>query len=98
MIIPVLLTISFVVVLIYLFSELFAHKKEKNEWKEKPFAAGIDLPTIKQIYESKVASYALLFLVFDILAFMLVFSRGVFYPLLYISIVLMGLIMIRNVI
>ena len=71
------------------------HKRKKVKHKEEPYAAGISLPIIRQKYESKIALFALVFLVFDILAFMIVISKGIFYPVLYLSLVLLGMILVR---
>jgi len=89
-----LLSISFVVLGLYLLGYLIAPKRKRVERKEEPYAAGMDLPIIRQKYESKIILFALLFLVFDMLAFMFVISEGVFYPVLYLIIVLLGMILV----
>ena len=91
-----LLLISLVVVGLYLLGYLIAPKRKKVKYKEDPYAAGIDLPIIRQKYESKIVLFALLFLVFDILAFMFVISEGIFYPVLYLAIVLLGMILVGS--
>jgi len=91
-----LLLISLVVVGLYLLGRLIAPKRKKIKYKDEPFAAGIDLPIIRQKYESGIVLFALLFLVFDILAFMFVISEGVFYPVLYLAIVLLGIVLVGS--
>ena len=89
-----LLLISLFVIGLYLLGYFIAPKRKKVKYKEDPFAAGMDLPIIRQKYGSKIVFFALLFLVFDILAFMFVFSEGVFYPALYSFIILLGMILV----
>ena len=96
MILQSLLLISLVVVGLYLLGYLMGHERKRVKYKEEPYAAGMILPIIRQRYESKLIFFALLFLVFDILAFMIAISEGVFYPVLYLSMVLLGMILVGS--
>ena len=91
-----LLLILLVVIGLYFLGYLIAPKRKRVKYKEEPYAAGMDLPIIRQKYESKIVLFALLFLVFDIMAFMFVISEGVLYPILYLIIVLLGMILVGN--
>lgn len=90
------LLVSAAVTVLYLLGCSMGHKPKKAKYKEEPYAAGMDLPIIRQMYESKVAHFALVFLIFDILAFMFVISKGTLYPVLYMVIVLLGIMLVAK--
>lgn len=91
-----LLLVSSVVILLYLLGNFIAPRKKRVRYKEEPYSAGVELPIIRQRYESNIALFALFFLIFDILAFIIIISEGVFYPVLYIVIVLLGMVLVRR--
>jgi len=87
------------VLLIYLIGGKISAKGRKTSGKLSPYASGEDFPSEKlQVNLESFFLYAIYFLVFDVLAFVLATSMGVFsagspaslliFPLVYAAIVL----------
>jgi NADH:ubiquinone oxidoreductase subunit 3 (subunit A) len=91
-----LLLITSVVLALYTIGHAVGARGIARRQKYLPYAAGISLPIIRQRYESRLLLFCLLFMVFDILAFMLVLSKGLVYPALYLLLILLGLVLVRK--
>jgi NADH:ubiquinone oxidoreductase subunit 3 (subunit A) len=91
---PVVFFLSLVVGLIlYLVGWIVAAKGEKTAGKLAPYACGEDLPARKfQVNVEEFLIYAVYFLIFDILAFILATSLNTpgYLPIVYTLIVLMA--------
>lgn len=95
---PFIFFLSIVVALIlYLVGRIIGAKGEETEGKVAPYACGEDLPAHKlQLDVERFLIYAVYFLVFDVLAFILATSlntRG-FFPAVYALIVLMAVVVL----
>ena len=95
---PVVFLLSLVIGLIlYLVGWMVGAKGEKTAGKVAPYACGEDLPPRKfQVDIKRFFIYAVYFLIFDILAFILATSLSTpgFFPAIYASIVLMAVVIL----
>lgn len=95
---PFIFILSIIVGLIlYLVGWIVGAKGEKSRSKVAPYACGEDLPPRKfQVDVERFLIYAVYFLIFDILAFVLVTSLRTpgYFPVIYASIVLMAVVIL----
>jgi NADH:ubiquinone oxidoreductase subunit 3 (subunit A) len=95
---PVIFFLSLVVGLIlHLVGWIFGAKGEKTAGKVAPYACGEDLPPREfQVDVKRFFIYAVYFLIFDILAFIIATSLSApgFFPAIYTSIVLMAVVIL----
>ncbi|MCW3986261.1 MAG: NADH-quinone oxidoreductase subunit A [Candidatus Bathyarchaeota archaeon] len=95
---PLIFSLSIVVGLIlYLVGWMIGAKGEKTEGKVAPYACGEDLLPLKlQVNAERFLIYAVYFLVFDILAFILATSLNTPgpFPAIYALIVLMAVVIL----
>ncbi|MCK4424661.1 NADH-quinone oxidoreductase subunit A [Candidatus Bathyarchaeota archaeon] len=95
---PVVFFLSLVIGLIlYLVGWIVGAKGEKTVGKVAPYACGEDLPPRKfQVDVKRFFIYAVYFLIFDILAFILATSLSTpgFFPAIYAFIVLMAVVIL----
>jgi NADH:ubiquinone oxidoreductase subunit 3 (subunit A) len=87
-----LLIVGMTALMLYLLGALVAHKPRPVRAKREPYAAGIRLPIIRQRYESALTFFIFVFLILDVVAFLLYISRGGPYPIAYFVIVMLGLL------
>ena len=83
--------------ILYLIGLIVGAKGEKTVGKVAPYACGEDLPPREfQVDVKRFFIYAVYFLVFDILAFILATSLSTpgFFPAIYASIVLMAVVIL----
>jgi NADH:ubiquinone oxidoreductase subunit 3 (subunit A) len=79
--------------LLYLIGRIVEARGEKNEWKASPYACGENLPPLKfRVDVEKFFIYAIFFLIFDVLAFVLATSLSTisYFPAIYAFIALMS--------
>jgi len=95
---PFIFIISFLVGLtIYLLGQIVAAKGEKSVGKTAPYACGEELSPKKfQVNVEEFFIYAIYFLIFDILAFILATSLSTFghFPIVYTLIILMTVLVL----
>ena len=95
---PFIFFLSLVIGLIfYIVGGIVGAKGEKTEGKVAPYACGEDLPARKlQVDVERFLIYAVYFLIFDILAFILATSLNTpgYFPAIYTTIVLMAIVIL----
>lgn len=94
---PFIFMLSLVVgLLLYLVGNIIGAKGEENDGKTTPYACGENLPPLKfRVDVEKFFIYAVYFLIFDVLAFVLATSYACirtlgYFPAIYAFIVLMA--------
>lgn len=92
--IPLIFILSILLgVILYIIGSIIAPKVKKTTEKLAPYACGEDLPAEKlQVNAEEFFIYAIYFLIFDVVAFMLATSLGKpgFFPILFIAIILVS--------
>lgn len=95
---PAIFMLSLVVgLLLYLVGNIIGAKGEENNGKATPYACGENLPPLKfRVDVEKFFIYAVYFLIFDVLAFVLATSLRTpgYFPAIYASIVLMAIVIL----
>ena len=90
----ILISPLIIIILVYLVSRIVAPKPRKSKDRDAPYACGEYLPPIRPRLTINFFWYVVIFLIFDVIDFLLALSYGVHYtlPLLYVSIVLLSLL------
>ena len=93
-ILVILIAPIIVLLLVYLYSGKIAPKPRKSKDRDAPYACGEDFPPARPGITINFFWYIVIFLVFDVIDFILALSYGInhLYPIMYLSIVILALI------
>ncbi len=89
--------ILLIVLLLYWIGKRIAPNNPSKE-KETTYACGEDIPGVKTQFHSHLLRYAVYFTIFDIIAFILATSMGIFgwVPLIYLAVAFVAILILRK--
>ncbi len=89
--------ILLIILLLYWIGKRIAPNNPNKE-KETTYACGEDIPGVKTQFHTHLLRYAVYFTIFDIIAFVLATSMGIFgwVPLIYLAVAFVAILILRK--